>query len=81
MLAAFLILADRCAAMYAEKKAQQAIQNDLQLAAAPQVDIHGFPFLTQVLDKHLERVDVTVPHVPADRYRSRKCGPAHATSS
>ncbi|MFE3182174.1 DUF2993 domain-containing protein [Streptomyces violascens] len=65
--AAFLVLADRCAAMYAEKKAQQAIQNDLHLAAAPQVDIHGFPFLTQVLNKHLERVDVTVPHVPADR--------------
>ncbi|GAA2438482.1 hypothetical protein GCM10010388_28950 [Streptomyces mauvecolor] len=65
--AGFLVLADRCAAMYAEKKAQQAIQNDLHLAAAPQVDIHGFPFLTQVLDKHLERVDVTVPHVPADR--------------
>ncbi|MGW2813965.1 LmeA family phospholipid-binding protein [Streptomyces sp. NPDC001415] len=65
--AGFLVLADRCAAMYAEKKAQQALQSDLHLAAAPQVDIHGFPFLTQVLDKHLERVDVAVPHVPADR--------------
>lgn len=67
VLAGFLILADRCAAMYAEKKAQQALQKELHLEAAPQVDIHGFPFLTQVLDKRLERVDVTVPHVPADR--------------
>ncbi|MFG2717687.1 DUF2993 domain-containing protein [Streptomyces sp. NPDC048416] len=65
--AGFLILTDRCAAMYAEKKAQQALQQELHLEAAPQVDIHGFPFLTQVLDKRLERVDVTVPHVPADR--------------
>ncbi|PKV86427.1 DUF2993 domain-containing protein [Streptomyces sp. TLI_146] len=63
----FLVLADRCAAMYAEKKAQRALQDELHLAAAPQVDIHGFPFLTQVLDKHLKRVDVTVPHVAADR--------------
>ncbi|MEU9191805.1 LmeA family phospholipid-binding protein [Streptomyces hundungensis] len=65
--AGFLVLGDRCAVMYAEKKAQQALQSELGLAAAPQVDIHGFPFLTQVLDKRLERVDVTVPHVPADR--------------
>ncbi|WP_078870985.1 DUF2993 domain-containing protein [Streptomyces caatingaensis] len=65
--AGFLVLADRCAAMYAEKKARQALQEQLHLAAAPQVDIHGFPFLTQVLDKRLERVDVTVPHVAADR--------------
>ncbi|WP_406346720.1 DUF2993 domain-containing protein [Streptomyces sp. NBC_00648] len=63
----FLVLADRCAVMYAEKKAQRALQDELHLAAAPQVDIHGFPFLTQVLDKHLKRVDVTVPHVAADR--------------
>ncbi|MCC3769127.1 DUF2993 domain-containing protein [Streptomyces sp. UNOC14_S4] len=66
-LAGFLVLADRWAVMYAEKKAEQEIQGELRLAAAPQVDIHGFPFLTQVLDKRLERVDVTVPHVPADR--------------
>lgn len=67
VLVGFLVLADRCAAMYAEKKAQRALQDELHLAAAPQVDIHGFPFLTQVLDKHLDRVDVTVPHVAADR--------------
>ncbi|MGK5548864.1 LmeA family phospholipid-binding protein [Streptomyces sp. URMC 127] len=62
-----LVLADRCAQMYAEKKAQQKLQQELHLAAAPQVDIHGFPFLTQVLDKRLQRVDVTVPHVAAER--------------
>ncbi|RLV08524.1 hypothetical protein CTZ27_06930 [Streptomyces griseocarneus] len=66
-LVGFLVLADRCAVLYAEKKAERELQGELHLAAAPQVDIHGFPFLTQVLDKRLERVDVTVPHVPAER--------------
>ncbi|MEV6780122.1 LmeA family phospholipid-binding protein [Streptomyces syringium] len=65
--AAFLALADRCAVMYAEKKAQQTLQRQLHLEAAPQVDIHGFPFLTQVFTKRLSRVDVTVPDVAADR--------------
>ncbi len=64
---AFLLLADRCAAMYAEKKAQQKLQQALHLAAEPQVDIRGFPFLTQVLTRHLHQVDVTVPDVAADR--------------
>ncbi|MFD8994633.1 LmeA family phospholipid-binding protein [Streptomyces abikoensis] len=65
--AALLFLADRCAAMYAEKKAQQQLQHALRLTAEPQVDIKGFPFLTQVAAKRLDRVDVTVPHVAADR--------------
>ncbi|MEU3353563.1 DUF2993 domain-containing protein [Streptomyces sp. NPDC037389] len=65
--AALLFLADRCAVMYAEKKAQQQLQSALHLTAEPQVDIKGFPFLTQVAAKRLDRVDVTVPHVAADR--------------
>ncbi|MEU1308967.1 DUF2993 domain-containing protein [Streptomyces cinnamoneus] len=65
--AAFLVLADRCAVMYAEKKAQHKLQQALHLEAEPQVDIHGFPFLTQVLTKRLQQVDVTVPDVAADR--------------
>ncbi|MCC3779473.1 DUF2993 domain-containing protein [Streptomyces sp. UNOB3_S3] len=64
---ALLFLADRCAAMYAEKKAQQQLQSALRLTAEPQVDIKGFPFLTQVAAKRLDQVDVTVPHVAADR--------------
>ncbi|MFI9235953.1 DUF2993 domain-containing protein [Streptomyces sp. NPDC053079] len=64
---AFLVLADRCAVMYAEKKAQQQLQRSMHLAAEPQVDIHGFPFLTQVLAKRLKEVDITVPDVAADR--------------
>ncbi|KUJ65384.1 hypothetical protein ACZ90_49165 [Streptomyces albus subsp. albus] len=62
-----LVLADRCAVMYAEREAGQRVQRQLGLAAAPEVDIRGFPFLTQVLAGHLDRVDVSIPDVAADR--------------
>ncbi|MFJ2561063.1 MULTISPECIES: DUF2993 domain-containing protein [unclassified Streptomyces] len=64
---AFLLLADRAALLYAQDKAEEKLQESLGLATPPAVDIHGFPFLTQVLGKRLDRVDVTVPHVAADR--------------
>ncbi|MFJ7998671.1 DUF2993 domain-containing protein [Streptomyces sp. NPDC096310] len=64
---AFLLLADRAALLYAQDKAEEKLQKSLGLATPPAVDIHGFPFLTQVIGKRLDRVDVTVPHVAADR--------------
>ncbi|QKV93449.1 DUF2993 domain-containing protein [Streptomyces sp. NA02950] len=64
---ALLLLADRCAVMYAEKKAEEQLQKKMSLATAPNVTIHGFPFLTQVWDKRLDEVDVTVPDVAANR--------------
>ncbi|WP_405743726.1 DUF2993 domain-containing protein [Streptomyces sp. NBC_01525] len=65
--AAFLTLGDRFAVLYAQNKAEQQIKKAMHLTAAPEVDIKGFPFLTQVLDKHLGQVDVTIPDVAADR--------------
>ncbi|MFJ1647695.1 DUF2993 domain-containing protein [Streptomyces sp. NPDC088258] len=65
--AAFLLLADRTAVLYAQDRAESQLQRSLNLVARPAVDIHGFPFLTQVLTKRLDRVDVAVPHVAADR--------------
>ncbi|WFB08761.1 DUF2993 domain-containing protein [Streptomyces sp. LX-29] len=62
-----LVLADRCAAMYAERQAAQRVQQQLGLATAPEVTIRGFPFLTQVLDQRLEQVDIAVPDVAANR--------------
>ncbi|MFC0602748.1 LmeA family phospholipid-binding protein [Streptomyces palmae] len=62
-----LVLADRCAVMYTERVAAQRVQQQLGLAAAPEVDIRGFPFLTQVLGGRLDRVDVSIPDVAADR--------------
>ncbi|MFD6990229.1 DUF2993 domain-containing protein [Streptomyces sp. NPDC059943] len=65
--AAFLLPADRLAAMYAQDRAADQVQRSLGLATRPDVDIHGFPFLTQVAAGKLDRVDVAVPDVAADR--------------
>ncbi len=67
LFAVCLLLADRLAEAYAQSKAADKLQNSLGLATRPDVDIHGFPFLTQVLDDRVDRVDVTVPDVSADR--------------
>ncbi|AZM54067.1 DUF2993 domain-containing protein [Streptomyces sp. WAC 01529] len=65
--AAFLALGDRWALLYAEHEAAEKLKEQMNLSAAPEVEIEGFPFLTQVLDKRLEQVKVTVPDVAADR--------------
>jgi hypothetical protein len=66
-LAAFLTLADRWAVLYAEHRAAEKLKDQLDLSAAPEVGIDGFPFLTQLADERLESVSVTVPDVAADR--------------
>ncbi|MBW5424473.1 DUF2993 domain-containing protein [Streptomyces sp. BG9H] len=65
--AAFLALGDRWVLLYAEHEAGEKLKEQMDLSAAPEVDIEGFPFLTQVLDKRLDQVKVTVPDVAADR--------------
>ncbi|MCX4821156.1 DUF2993 domain-containing protein [Streptomyces sp. NBC_01142] len=62
-----VLLADRLAEAYAQNKAADKLQQSLGLATRPDVDIHGFPFLTQLLAERIDRVDVTVPDVSADR--------------
>lgn len=47
-LLAFLGVGDRWAALYAEGKAAEKVQDSLHLHARPEVHIKGFPFLTQV---------------------------------
>lgn len=64
---AFLALGDRWALLYAEHEAAEKLKDSLHLSAAPEVDIEGFPFLTQVLDQRVDKVKVTVPDVAADR--------------
>ncbi|QRX93699.1 DUF2993 domain-containing protein [Streptomyces noursei] len=62
-----LALADRFAVLYAQNKAEEQVKAALHLHARPEVDIQGFPFLTQVFDKRLDQVDVVIPDVAADR--------------
>ncbi|GAA3102196.1 DUF2993 domain-containing protein [Streptomyces rectiviolaceus] len=67
VLAAFLALGDRWALLYAEHEAAEKLKDSMHLSAAPEVEIEGFPFLTQVFDKRVDKVKVTVPDVAADR--------------
>ncbi|GGW60424.1 hypothetical protein GCM10010503_42210 [Streptomyces lucensis JCM 4490] len=60
-------LADRWALLYAEREASERLKDQLHLAAAPEVRIGGFPFLTQLAARRLDSVRVTVPDVPAHR--------------
>ncbi|MER7110488.1 DUF2993 domain-containing protein [Streptomyces sp. NPDC000229] len=76
--AVLFVTGDRLAVAYAEEKAEDRIQQSLGLAARPQVDIAGFPFLTQVLDKRIRTVDVTVPDVAADKVSLAE---VHATAT
>ncbi|MEW1752115.1 DUF2993 domain-containing protein [Streptomyces angustmyceticus] len=63
----FLTLFDRFAVLYAQNKTAEKVKDALHLNATPEVDIKGFPFLTQVMDKRVDQVKVTIPDVAADR--------------
>ncbi|MFD5028175.1 DUF2993 domain-containing protein [Streptomyces sp. NPDC058373] len=67
VLACFLALGDRWAVLYAENRAEDALKEKMDLSAAPEVDIDGFPFLTQVAARRLDTVHLTVPDVAAGR--------------
>ncbi|MFG2286415.1 DUF2993 domain-containing protein [Streptomyces sp. NPDC048595] len=64
---AFLSLFDRFAVLYAQDKAAEKLKDAMHLNATPEVDIRGFPFLTQVLGKRVDQVHVAIPDVAADR--------------
>ncbi|MFJ9818521.1 DUF2993 domain-containing protein [Streptomyces sp. NPDC101151] len=66
-LACLVTLADRWALLYAEHKASERLKDEMHLAAAPEVRIGGFPFLTQLAERRLDSVRVTVPDIPAHR--------------
>ncbi|NEB75256.1 DUF2993 domain-containing protein [Streptomyces sp. SID14478] len=67
VLCAFLALADRWALLYAEHRASQQLKKEMKLTAAPEVEIGGFPFLTQLADRRIDEMKVTVPDVAASR--------------
>lgn len=68
VLVALLLVADRAGAIYASRSISDELQASLALAAPPQVDIIGFPFLTQAIAGRYERVEVRATDVPADGF-------------
>ncbi len=71
VLIVLLIAADRIGVVVAERtvadKAQTQLASEgVTIDGKPKVDIHGFPFLTQVIAGHYDRIDISVPD-PATR--------------
>jgi hypothetical protein len=58
VLAAILTGLDRAAAAYAENRVANQITS-YGFPAKPSVTIEGFPFLTQVISKHIDAVDIS----------------------
>ncbi|WP_175411007.1 DUF2993 domain-containing protein [Streptomyces sp. TRM64462] len=65
VLGGLFVIGDRLALNAAESEAADRIQANQGLAAAPDVSIKGFPFLTQALGKELEQVDISLTGVAA----------------
>ena len=65
VLGALFVGADRWAVSYAEGRLAERIQARQGLAGSTEVDIHGFPFLTQALSHDLARVDLRLKGIEA----------------
>ena len=68
ILLAVLVIGDRVAAGVAENAigdliAEQAADNGVTSSQPPDVDITGFPFITQVLGGNYSRIDITLTDV------------------
>ena len=71
VLAVVLVVGDRVAAFAVERQiANQVADSAAERGAAsehsPEVDVHGFPFLTQVIGGEYGQVDITMRDVHAD---------------
>lgn len=65
VLLGLLLVADRVGAAVASSAIAAEVQSSSRLTAEPDVDIAGFPFLTQVIAGRYERVEVAARGVPA----------------
>jgi hypothetical protein len=59
-----LVGLDRAAAAYAANLIATKIQGS-GFPVRPSVSVEGFPFLTQLISRHLDGVDISAPNVPA----------------
>lgn len=65
LLAGGLVAADRVAERVASNLVAQQLTSRLRLSQSPNVDITGFPFLTQVASGHYQQMDISIPSVTA----------------
>jgi hypothetical protein len=64
ILVGLFVAADRIGVVVAENLAGQKIQDSQHLADRPDVDIAGFPFLTQLAAAHYDSVQITAHDIP-----------------
>jgi hypothetical protein len=67
VLLILLVGVDRIGLYTAERAAGETIQSSQDLASRPDVDIAGFPFLTQLATGEYDRITVTADDVPVGR--------------
>ena len=67
VLLLLLLVADRVGAEYAARAIAADVQESTVLESPPDVEVTGFPFLTQALSGRYERIEVRATDVPADR--------------
>lgn len=65
VLGGIFVGVDRLAVNYAESEAADRVRLGPARAGSTEVDIKGFPFLTQVMDKRLDEVEVVLTGVEA----------------
>lgn len=67
ILVVLLVAADRIGVYIAERTAGSTIQSSQKLGSRPDVDITGFPFLTQLAAGKFDEIIVTAKNVPVDK--------------
>ncbi len=65
VLGGIFVAADRIAVNMAESEAADKIKSSQGLRSTPEISIKGFPFLTQVVGKELDEVDVSLAGITA----------------
>ncbi|UQX02214.1 DUF2993 domain-containing protein [Streptomyces sp. RerS4] len=65
VLGALFVGVDRWAVGYAENRLADRLQSRQGLAGSAEVEIHGFPFLTQAIGHELDRVDLKLQGIDA----------------
>jgi len=63
VIAGLLFALDRAAAAYTERRIATTLQNE-GFPVRPNVSVEGFPFLNQLISKHLQGVEVTAARFP-----------------
>jgi hypothetical protein len=69
VLAGLFVAIDRIGNYVAEQVAANTIKTSQDLPSKPDVDIGGFPFLTQLVARDFDEITITAHNVPIDKNR------------